>query len=449
MLTVAGGKHSHDSRFAFPLAGHKSHVKAYNAAIKRASTKFGYRLANVYAYWRHDLGKNHDVDASSLGDREYEVILRAVAPVLEHTQMLVLWQFNGRYANCNYSCPYCYVATSVNKGMHFNYDLEKWEQAFAKHFENQHTIFYFSYGEPMTASRFYDVIEMVGRHPNWEAKITSNVSVRLDKLLNSRVAKEGRLHINTSFHPTQVDIDTFIKKCDQIRECGIEPSIVYVMYPDQIDDLDEKYMPKFREKNYRVHIRAFRGLYGGRKYPGAYTQDQWNKTAKYMDEGNLKYQLCEVNGLGRLSMLGVSHILVDNEGDIEMCDSYVGDRRYGNLFDDQLQLDLEPKPFPGLVPLAAVDDIADYVEVDYTDLTGNNVNSYITQGHVTFNEDGSINYPYEFVDFNDKKVRTELTHVPAPFTSSWKFWLNPRWFCYHFVYSYIIKKIWQICFRLG
>jgi len=159
-----------------------------------------------------------------------------------------------------------------------------------------------------------------------------------------------------------------------------------------------------------------------------------------MDEGNLKYQLCEINGLGRLSMLGVTHILVDNFGKIEMCDSYVGDRHYGNLFDEKLRLDLEPKPFPGLVPLAAVDDIADYVEADYTDLTGNNVNSFITQGHVTFNEDGSIHYPYEHVDFNNDHTRDSLTEVPPPFIPVWKFWLNPRWFFYHFIYSFVTKK---------
>ena len=424
-----------------PIPGFGSAVRSFNKSIKCVSAVYNFRVADVYTYWRRYLGKKYKKSEwNQFNQKEKDVIIQAVSPILEKTQMLVLWQFNGRYAQCNYSCPYCYVATSVNKGMHFQYDIEKWEAAFSRHFDDTHVVFYLSYGEPMTASKFYDVIDMVGRHPNWEVKITSNVSVKLDKLLSSRVAQEGRLHVNTSFHPTQISLGKFIDKCDQLREHNIEPSIVYVMYPKQIDDFESKYLPAFREKGYRVHIRAFRGLYRGKKYPGAYTKEEWAKTAKYMDSGNLKYQLGEVNGLGRLSMLGVTHILVDNNGKIEMCDSYVGDRHYGNIFDDALRLDLEPKPFPGLVPLAAVDDIADYVELDYMDLTGNNVNNYITQGQVTVTEEGEIVYPYEHVDFRNDAVRNEIMSVPKPFTPAWKFWLNPRWFVFHFVYSYVIKK---------
>ena len=211
------------------------------------------------------------------------------------------------------------------------------------------------------------------------------------------------------------------------------------MYPDQIDALEE-YMPLFRKKGYRVHIRAFRGLYKGKKYPQAYTKKQWKQTAKYMDRGNFKYQLHAVNGLGRMSMLGMSHILVDNYGKIEMCDSYVGDRHYGNIFDEKVYLDVKPYPFPGLVPLAAVDDIADYTEIDYNELEGNNVNCFNTQGGVVKNTDGSIEYPYEHVDLDNNNLVSQLKAVPKPFKPVYKFWLNPKWFCQHFIYSYIIKK---------
>ena len=152
---------------------------------------FQMRIADVHGRWRHDFGRR-----AVAPEQAAEFTAAVAAPLIERTQMLVLWQFNGRYAHCNYACPYCYVATSVNKGMHFQYDMEKWEQAFSRHFENQHTVFYFSYGEPMIASKFYDVLEMIGRHPRWEAKITSNVSLKLDRLLETRLAKEGRLNIN-------------------------------------------------------------------------------------------------------------------------------------------------------------------------------------------------------------------------------------------------------------
>ena len=122
-----------------------------------------------------------------------------------------------------------------------------------------------------------------------------------------------------------------------------------------------------------------------------------------------------------------------------MCDSYVGDRHYGNIFESKINLDIKPQPFPGLVPLAAVDDIADYYELGYDELTGNNINSYIEQGGVK-NIDGKIVYPLENIDFNDKRLIRDLLKVPKPQVKWFWFWLNPSWICKHFIYSYVIKK---------
>jgi acyl-CoA thioesterase-1 len=422
--------------------GPSPEIPKYNAIIKSVAREYNVKIADVGQYWERTFEKTHRglEDAIHPNPDGYACLAEAIFPVLIRTQMLVLWQFNGRYAHCNYTCPYCYVATSVNKGMHFMHTMEKWEAAFNKHFGDRHTVFYFSYGEPMIAKNFYEVLDMVAANPKWEAKVTTNLSLPLDRLLETRLAKEGRLNINASFHPTQVSVEEFIANCDHVRAAGIEPSVVYVMYPPQIDDLEEKYMPALREKGYVVHIRAFRGLYGGKKYPGAYTKEQWNKTAKYMDDANLRYQLCEISGLGRLSIIGMNHILVDNYGKIEMCDSYVGDRSYGNVLDDTITLDLEPIPFPGLVPLAAVDDIADYVELGYSDLEGNNILSYARQGGVYKKDNGEIVYPFEDYDFNNPSLRAKATQVPDPWVKPSCFWMNARWFMVHFIYSFLIKK---------
>lgn len=95
--------------------------------------------------------------------------------------------------------------------------------------------------------------------------------------------------------------------------------------------------------------------------------------------------------------------------------------------------------------MAAVDDIADYIELNYEDLVDNNVNDYNTQGGVIKKEDGSIQYPFEFVDFDHADIK-ELCKVPKPSKAAWKFWLCPRWLFYHFIYSYIIKKYGKYIF---
>lgn len=431
--------------FTFPKV--IKHARKYNSEISSVSRQYQFRIANIAFYWKNSHGKKLSIKSGKISDDAIKLYVDAALPVLTRTKTLVLWQYNGRYAHCNYACPYCYVATSVNKGMHIVHELDEWEKAFERHFGNKDTVFYFSYGEPtMGGKHFYDALEMIGRHPNWQARMTSNVSIPLDRLLSTTLAKEGRLNINASFHPTQVSVEKFIEQCNNIRKAGIEPSVIYVMYPDQIDDFETKYYPEFEKNHYRVHIRAFRGLYHGKKYPQMYTKEQWEKTARYMDMTNFKYQLHAVMGLGRMSNLGMTHILVDNYGKIEMCDSYVGDRHYGNVFDDKIYLDLEPHPFPGLVPLAAVDDIADYTELEFLDLENNNVNDFNTQGGTIKNADDSIEYPFDTIDLKDKKLINELKKVPKPMVSAYKYWFNPKWFAQHFIYSYVIKKYGKYVF---
>lgn len=422
--------------------GTSKEIVKYNKIVRKVSEEKRVRIADAYSYWIESIKPPQKglEDAIHPNIKGYQIIVKSVLPVLTRTQYLILWQFHGRFALCNYACPYCYYPTSVNKNLDFNFTMKKWEGIFEKHFGDKKTVFYFSYGEPTVQPRFYEILEMISHHKNWEVKLTTNLSVPPDKLMKTKIAKEQRLNINASFHPTQVSIDKFLKQLAILRKNNIEPSIVYVMWPPQIDDLEEKYMPVFRKHGYVIHIRAFRGLYKGKKYPGAYTKEEWIKTAKYMDEANLKYMLGEVNGLGRRSCIGMTHLLVDNFGNVEMCDSYVGNGHYGNIFDDSFKLDLEPKPFPGPIPLAAVDDVADYVELGYKDLIGNNVLAYARQGGVYKDKNGKIRYPFEHTNFKNNKVKEKLTRVPEPEVKASNFWLNLTWIWEHFIISFILKK---------
>ncbi len=64
---------------------------------------------------------------------------------------------------------------------------------------------------------------MIGSEPNWSLRITSNISVwdDLNWLVNTRLAREGRLNINASFHPLSTSIEKFLLKILFLREHGI------------------------------------------------------------------------------------------------------------------------------------------------------------------------------------------------------------------------------------
>jgi len=252
-------------------------IDEYNQVIRKLSEKYSIRIADYAKRWENNFFPTYKglEDAIHPNENGYKFIVDVIIPVLTRDQILILWQPNGRFVQCNYACPYCYYPTSVNKGFDLKHSIIDWEKAFLKYFKNDHVVFYFSYGEFTIAPNCIEILEMIGKNINWEAKITTNTSIKLDKILNTKIAKEGRLNLNCSFHPTQTFIEKFAKQLLTIRNAGIEPSIVYVMWPPQIDDLKTKYLPVFRRLGFPVHIRAFRGLYKGKKYPKAYTQDEW------------------------------------------------------------------------------------------------------------------------------------------------------------------------------
>ncbi len=142
----------------------------------------------------------------------------------------------------------------------------------------------------MIGKKFYDVLEMVGGEPNWGVRMTSNISVRLDKLIGTRVAREGRLNINASFHAHMVKRERFLKQAIFLREHGIEVPVIYVMYPPLLEQFEDDFQ-FFDTHNFLVHVRRFRGMYEGKAYPEAYTDEERQFIAKYCDDATIKYML--------------------------------------------------------------------------------------------------------------------------------------------------------------
>jgi len=435
-------------------------INKYNEAILEIMRAERIRVADINTIWKrklHPIYKGH-LDAIHPNSNGYAIMTKALMHIVPRRNTTIVWQYNGRYAYCNYSCPYCYVPTSVNKETHYEKgSTEKWFKAFKKCLGDQHITFYFSYGEPMLGGSdrkgFYETLDMIAKEPNWEVMMTSNLSTDLKKMISSQLVKEGRINVNASFHPRHVSAEDFLNKLLFLRSHGIECPIVYVMWPGHIGkhfehiphethlDAADRFFKIFDKHNFIFHVRAFRGLYKNRKYPKAYTDKEWAKVAKYMDRASLKYMLNETNSLGRRNYIGMYHFLVNEKGYVEMCDAYVGDGHYGNVFNGQLNLDIEPQPFPGPVPLASVDDVGNYTELDYKELESNHVISYAAEGGVYRDyKTGKVHYPFINTNFSNQKLREEVSKVPDVSRQQKIFKTNLRWIFEHFLISFIIKK---------
>lgn len=383
-----------------------SQIDSYNTDVLAVADELRVRVVDVNALWKQEVnplssGLRDEIHPNEYG---YSITVEALMRVVPMVSTTLVWQYNGYHAACNYSCPYCYYPT---KRHYFRYTVEEWREGFLKTFGKQRVTFYLSYGEPSLGKQFYEVLDMIASEPQWDAIMTTNLSQPLERIVSSRLAKEGRFNINASFHPTQkVTVQGFLNQLLKLRAHGIEVPIVYVAYPEQTANF-ESYFRVFDQHNFFVHIRRFRGRYKNKFYPEAYTEAERRLVARYMDEISLKMMLSNYKSVGRLSYSGCFYIVVNNDGDVGASPEFPEYGKRGNILSNDVRLDRSPQPYPGDISEGAVDGVSTFLDLGLKELKGNHIWSYATQGGVKV-ADGKIYYPFRNTDFSDPRVRKQL-----------------------------------------
>ncbi len=386
----------------------------YNDIIKDIAYKKRVRIADIYSMWIKELSNIKEGPCDGIHPNERignELICKRLMQIVPRSQIVVVWAFNGIHSFCNYKCEYCYVSSDVNMGHHFKGHINKWYDAFKHTFGNQKLIFYLSFGEPMAAENFYDVLDMIAQEPNWRGHITSNLSFPLEKLVETQLFKEGRLDINGSFHPTRTSIDKFLDKLLFLREHGLECPVVFVMWPPFIEKFGE-WFGVFNTHNFLIHVRRFRGWYNGKNYPKAYTEEERQFIAKYCDDATIKYMLNDLNVdfNGHLSYQGMYYILIDNNGNV-VTSPDDNNTYLGNIFKGDVKLFTEPQTY-NLRWNGSVNGIATFLDLNYRELEDNFVMSFSRQGGVYRTKDG-VYYKHLNTDFNDPAIRKDY-NFPLP-----------------------------------
>jgi len=385
----------------------------FNKIIKRVTIETRIRLIDIYNYWTEEFGNpkkglRSGCHVNQLGN---EIYCKALLQTVPRRNMIILWAYNGISCECNYHCPYCQY--ELQKGHYFSGTINKWHKGFKKSFGNQHLVFYFGHGEPMIGKKFFDVVDMIGKEPNWEMRIISNLSGNLKRLVSARVTKEGRLNINGSFHPTMISAEKFLEKLLFLRKHNIEVPAVYTLWPPFFKRF-EKDFETFNKYNFLIHVRRFRGNYKNKWYPSAYTEKERQFIARYTDDATIKYMLHEEPTTGKVSYTGMTFIFVDNKGNIGYCDDVriTKYHSFGNILKGKINLLTKPTKFkPENVSDGTVDGVANILELNYRELENNHILSFARQGGVCQTDKGMF-YKNMNTDFNDSKVRAEYNFMP-------------------------------------
>ena len=244
-------------------------------------------------------------------------------------RLTMLWQYVGDNvtAPCNYNCPYCYESSNKNPDADgFVSTWPIWTEAWENTLKDRPTTFYISFGEPTISKEFPNLIKMIGDHPKWDMIMTTNLSLNpVKRYGNTKLVEDHRLFINASFHPSEVSLDKFVAHLDDLRSLHIEPSIIYVLYPPVLEsgrwktDIDA-----FDQKGYIVHVRRFQGMFKGKVYPQAHSEQMKMIIAKRMDSKSIKFMLNSKSTKGMLCRAGMDLAMADVKGNVWHCSDWLG-----------------------------------------------------------------------------------------------------------------------------
>lgn len=398
--------------FDFEKNEYNLQTKDYSHIVRKIAREKKLKIIDFEVIWKREIAEPKDglrdyLHPNKLG---YELMSKYLTLLVPRKYTTILWQYNGREAKCNYRCPYCYYIGLHNPEDRFTGYIEQWHERFKEAFGNKDLIFYLAFGEPTIGREFPNILKMIESEPKWQLRITSNASSNLELLANSKLAKEGRLFINTSFHPVETDIETFIKNITYLRDANIEVCIVYVAYPPYLRRL-EKDIEIFSRYGFVVHLRRFQGEYKKEVYPWAYSDEQKRFIAKYMDDTTIKYMLNQQDNLGDLVFSGYDFFIVDNAGNVgfdsNVFSPYTKERTiFGNIHTGNFKPLLVPSEYPGKHQ-GTTDGVSNLLSSGLKQLEGNNTLHFSKQGGVYKNEKGEIIYSNLTKDFTNPKIRKE------------------------------------------
>jgi MoaA/NifB/PqqE/SkfB family radical SAM enzyme len=284
---------------------------------------------------------------------------------LSERQLFAFWQFNGdNHSYCNLKCPECYGRDGKNYLHYWNHNVEMWEKAWSR--LNRDIYFVFSYGEALGSRGFYDCVEMIGRHPTWTLSIVTNLMLDPTKLLQSQLAREGRLSIMASWHPEGVEDrqkgwEIFKQHLLMVRSAGVPIHVLYCWHPNFIPWFPE-YFRWLDAHDFRVTVRRyignvgglslpfFRRKFGGNNYPKDYTEAERGYLVANTCPKVQKYGLIPTSPYGKQCTAGKDMILVKQDGEVRLCaDCENQGPKLGNLFNPDFKLNSEPCSCPSKI----------------------------------------------------------------------------------------------------
>lgn len=279
------------------------------------------------------------------------------SPEKKEYDRIAMWLLN---TECNFECPYCFYDDSQRSLKTRLADwvrgkvpaLDPYKTRFIKPDEigeffdrtGERWWIMISGGEPFVYPRFVEIVERLTR--KHLVTIGTNLSLPIDKFIE-KISPENVWSFYVSSHFDERErkggsADDLLEKCKRLREAGFRMEINFVAYPPLLRTFPEMYA-KFAQDGFKLQARAFRGIYHGRLYPEAYTEEE---RAVFYDK--IPSEIDRAASFDNLSFTGVpctagkKLIRINPNGSITRCPH--DHENLGNMFSGKMSLYEKVKP---------------------------------------------------------------------------------------------------------
>ena len=229
--------------------------------------------------------------------------------------------YRGPLSSCNYECTYCPFAKTENTKEELFEDRQKLESFvnWVKSQSQQIRILFTPWGEALHHQYYQEALCRLSHLDHVQrVAIQTNLAAGLSWLKNSN---QNKLAFWSTYHPTQVNREQFLKRVKQVLENGNRISVGTVGLKEHFSEIEA--LRKELPKEVYLWVNAY-------KSQGEYYSEQEIKLLESLDPHfptNNRYHLSK----GKACQAGNTAFTVDGDGDVRRC--HFIKNIIGNIYD--------------------------------------------------------------------------------------------------------------------
>jgi hypothetical protein len=240
--------------------------------------------------------------------------------------------YRGSLSSCNYSCDYCPFAKTANTRAERQQDARELERfvGWVERVKHPLGILFTPWGEAIVRGHYRQALVRLSHLPQVRrVALQTNLS---SGLADFAAADRDTLALWATFHPTQVALDRFIERCEQLQSLQIRFSVGVVGL--------REHFAAIQELRLRLPASVYLWINSYKREPDYYTDDDLDLLRgvdPYFDLNRYYYA-----SRGKACRAGQTVFTVDGQGSVRRC--HFIDEPIGNIYESDIFASLHPRP---------------------------------------------------------------------------------------------------------